>query len=119
MLSLLLFAELLAGQVVDISDGDTITVLVDQKQVQVRLHGIDCPEKSQPFGDRARQHLGPLIFEKEVTVKVPDTDRYGRTVGIVSLPDGRNVSEELVKAGLAWWYRKYAPRDEKLKELED
>ncbi len=45
-------------------------------------------------------------------------DRYGRTIGEVILPDGRIVNRELVRAGFAWWYRKYAPEDETLKELE-
>ena len=34
------------------------------------------------------------------------------------LPDGRNLNHELVKAGMAWWYRRYAPEDETLKQLE-
>src|SRR5262249_47321577 len=38
--------------------------------------------------------------------------RYGRLVGDVLLPDGRNLGQELVRAGLAWWYRQYAPPKE-------
>ena len=34
------------------------------------------------------------------------------------LPDGKSLNQELVRAGLAWWYRKYAPRDNKLEALE-
>jgi endonuclease YncB( thermonuclease family) len=52
-----------------------------------------------------------LAFGKEVTVVVRDTDRYGRTVAVVILPDGRNLNHELVKRGYAWWYRKYASHD--------
>ncbi len=47
-----------------------------------------------------------------------DRDRYGRTVGVVLLPDGRSLNHELVRAGLAWWYRRYAPDDETLAQLE-
>jgi endonuclease YncB( thermonuclease family) len=36
----------------------------------------------------------------------------------VVLPDGRNLNRELVQAGLAWWYRKYAPDDRELEKLE-
>ena len=43
------------GRVVGISDGDTITVLSKGKPVRIRLHGIDCPEKRQAFGKRAKQ----------------------------------------------------------------
>ena len=47
-----------------------------------------------------------------------DRDRYGRTVGEVLLPDGRSLNRELVRAGLAWWYRRYAPDDQTLEQLE-
>jgi micrococcal nuclease len=45
-------------------------------------------------------------------------DRYGRTIADVLLPDGPNVNHTLVKEGWCWWYRKYAPRDVILEELE-
>ncbi len=56
------------------------------------------------------------MFGKTVTVR--DQDRYGRTIADAILPDGRVVNHELVKAGMCWWYRKYAPDNETLKELE-
>ena len=46
------------------------------------------------------------------------TDRFGRLIADVLLPDGRSLNRELVKAGLAWWYRRYAADDWLLKELE-
>lgn len=47
------------GKAIAVSDGDTLTVLAPgDRQTRVRLHGIDAPEKGQPFGTRARQHLG-------------------------------------------------------------
>lgn len=93
-------------------------MLVGREQIKVRFHGIDCPERKQAFGNRARQFTGDAAFGKLVTVIVRDKDRYGRTVGEVILPDGRNLNHELVKAGLAWWYVKYAKGDEKLQRLE-
>lgn len=65
-------AETLTGKVVGIADGDTVTVLVDgHKQVKVRLHGVDCPERGQPFGNRAKQFTSEMCFGKSVTVRVP------------------------------------------------
>jgi endonuclease YncB( thermonuclease family) len=52
-----------------------------------------------------------VIGGRTVTVRVRDTDRYGRTVGEVVLQDGRSLNRELVRAGLAWWYRQYARGD--------
>ena len=59
-----------------------------------------------------------MAFGKEATVQIKDTDRYGRIVGEVILPDGLSLNKELVFVGLAWWYRKYAPDDRTLKALE-
>jgi len=97
------------GKVLGVSDGDTIAVLRMGRVVRVRLHGIDCPEKEQPFGTRAKQFTSDLAFRKEVMVYVKDTDSYGRIVAEVILPDGSSLNKELVFVGLAWWYRKYAP----------
>ncbi len=68
------------------------------KGERIRLHGIDCPEKRQAFGNRAKQFTSNLVFAKTVTVQALDRDRYGRTVGEVLLPDGRVLDEERVKA---------------------
>ncbi len=106
------------GRVVGVSDGDTIMVLHNGKGERIRLHGIDCPEKRQAFGNKAKQFTSELVFSKTVTVTVLDVDRYGRTVGEVILPDGPVLNHELVKAGLAWWYRMYAPDDGTLAQLE-
>ena len=89
------------GRVVGVSDGDTITVLHQGKPERIRLHGIDCPEKRQAFGNRAKQFTSTLVFSKTVTVQAVDRDRYGRTVGEVLLPDGRSLNRELVRAGFA------------------
>ncbi len=71
------------GRVVGVADGDTITVLHKGKGERIRLHGIDCPEKRQAFGKRAKQFTSTLVSGKTVTVHVLDRDRYGRTVGEV------------------------------------
>ncbi len=106
------------GRVVGVADGDTITVLHNGKGERIRLHGIDCPEKRQAFGKRARQFTSNLVFAKTVTVQGVDRDRYGRTVGVVLLPDGRSLNHELVRAGLAWMYRRYT-NDQNLSDLEE
>src|SRR5437016_4275215 len=98
-----------SGRVVGVSDGDTIKVMHDGKAEKVRLHGIDCPEKGQAYGTRAKQVTSTLTFGKDVRVQTYGHDKYGRTVGEVILSDGRSLNYELVRVGLAWWYQKYAP----------
>ena len=93
-------------------------MLREGKAVKVRLHGVDTPEKAQAFGTQAQKFTGELVFQQTVTVVIRDTDRYGRVVGEVLLPDGRSLNQELVKAGMAWWYRPYAPDDTTLAQLE-
>ncbi|MFH1023790.1 MAG: thermonuclease family protein [Planctomycetota bacterium] len=106
-----------ALKVVSVTDGDTLKVL-NGKTVTIRLNGIDCPEKAQAFGQKAKQFTSEMVFGKLVTVKEKGRDRYGRTIGEVILEDGRNLNRELVRAGMAWWYRQYAPKDAELEVLE-
>jgi endonuclease YncB( thermonuclease family) len=111
------WAETLTGRVVSIADGDTLTLLTpERRQVKVRLHGIDTPERRQPFGTRAREALSELAFQKPVRVEVQDTDRYGRTVGRVYVGPV-DVNAELVRRGMAWVYTRYN-RDPALPQLE-
>ncbi|NUL82946.1 MAG: thermonuclease family protein [Armatimonadetes bacterium] len=107
-----------AGEVVGVTDGDTIGVMRGGKEEKVRLHGIDCPEMGQAYGSNAKAFTSELAFGKTVEVRERGKDGYGRTIGDVVLPDGRLLNHQLVEEGLAWWYRKYAPGDKRLEELE-
>lgn len=101
------FTGTVDGQVVGVTDGDTITLLDGQRtQHKVRLAGIDAPEKAQAFGQRSKEHLSSLVFGRQVKVETAKQDRYGRTVGKV-LFDGRDANLAMVVAGLAWHYKKY------------
>ena len=104
-------------KVVGIKDGDTIELLRNGKTETVRLFGVDTPEKTQAYGQRARQFTSDLAFGKNVRLIVNNTDRYGRTVGTIILPDGRSLNEELVRNGYAWHYKAYS-NDLKLANLE-
>lgn len=95
------------GKVVGVADGDTITVLHDGKGERIRLYGIDCPEKRQAFGKRAKQFTSKMVYGKNVEVRPVTTDRYGRTIAWVYV-DGTCLNEELLRAGLAWHYKRYS-----------
>jgi len=98
-----------SGNVVGISDGDTITVMNDSRGEKIRLYGIDTPEKRQNFGTRAKQFTSGMVFGKIVEIETIDTDRYGRTVGIVHA-DGLNINQEIVRNGYAWVYTRYCKK---------
>lgn len=113
--------------VVGVSDGDTIKARCGEprnyEQIRVRLAGIDAPERRQAFGERARQHLAGLVFQRWAALECGKVDRYGRSVCLVrvapaSRPVGApalDVGLSMVSAGMAWWYRAYsreqAPED--------
>lgn len=110
------------ARVISVQDGDSITVLTsDNRQVKIRLYGIDCPERKQAFGNRARQATASAVHGKTVNVQPVEKDRYGRTVAIVTQPDGEMLNAWLVKEGMAWVYPQYCKRADicnRLKELE-
>jgi len=110
-------AATITGKVIKVLDGDTIDVLYNNKPERIRFDGIDAPEKGQPHGQKAKQFVLDLAANKIVSVNVTDTDRYGRSIGDITLPDGRNLNREVVRAGYAWHYVKYSD-DTSLAELE-
>ena len=77
----------------------TIEVLHDTNPEPVRLSGIDCPEKGQAYGKRAKQAASALLFGKDVILQTHGQDKYERTLADVVLFDGMNVNHELVKEG--------------------
>ena len=100
-------AATLAGRVVGVSDGDTVTVLTaENRQFKIRLSGIDAPEKKQPFGAFAKETLSRQLFGHAVVVEWSKTDRYGRIVGKVEV-DGVDANLEQIREGSAWVYTQY------------
>ena len=116
-------AETITGRVVGVADGDTITVLdADKVQHKIRLAGIDAPEKKQAFGNRSKESLSALAFDKTVNVETDKRDRYGRQIGKV-LVNGQDVNLVQVERGMAWFYRQYqreqSPNDRRLYEAAE
>lgn len=107
----------MTGHVVGVSDGDTITLLVAERQrYRIRLIGADAPEKAQPWGQRSKQSLSALAFDKDANVDCRAIDRWGRSDCVVFV-HGVDVALEQVRAGLAWWYRQYAKNQSREERL--
>ncbi len=110
--------ETYQATVVGITDGDTIKVLrAGNEQVKIRLAEIDCPERKQPWGTKAKQAVSELVMGRTVKIEVIDVDRYGRTVGKVFV-DEQNVNRALVEDGHCWAYVEYV-RDTQLPVLQE
>ena len=98
----------LTGRIVGVADGDTLTLLDAGKTThRIRIDGIDAPERTQPYGQRARQSLADLAHGRTARAECLKSDRYGRAVCRV-LVNGVDVGLEQVRRGLAWHYTKYA-----------
>lgn len=90
---------------------------LSESTLQIRIAAVDCPEtakfgnKGQAFGDTATDFVQETIGNKKVTVKLLARDQYQRAVSSVTYRDGplglikRDLSEELLKRGLAQVYR--------------
>ena len=110
---------IIKGKVIAITDGDTFKLLTaDSIQIKVRLANIDCPERKQPFSNKAKQFVSEAIFNKTITLHVLKKDRYRRFISNVIYDDTLSLCHELVKNGLAWHYVKYS-KDTTLQKLED
>src|SRR6476660_4780663 len=86
-----------SGLVVSVLDGDIIEVLHHRRSERIRLSGIDCPEKGQPYGQQAKQATSAMVLGKEVLLQTHGRDRTGRTLADVRLPDGTHINHKLVK----------------------
>ena len=106
----------LVGKVIKISDGDTITLLTDDKvSHKVRLNDIDAPEKKQPFGSKSRDNLASYIAGETVTVKYKSKDKYGRVLGTIYF-DNLDINLQQIKNGYAWVYKQYSKNQTYYKE---
>ena len=105
------------AKVIGVKDGDTIVVLLKNNETQtLRLAEIDCPEKSQSFGMKAKQFTSSQVYGKYITFSTITKDKYGRSIAKVYY-DNKYLSEEIIKAGFAWFYKRYS-NNKRLELLE-
>jgi endonuclease YncB( thermonuclease family) len=116
LLPLTVNAASITGMVVGVTDGDTVTLLDnDKQQHKIRLSGIDAPEKAQAFGTKSKQSLSDCAYNQTATIEYSKRDRYRRIVGKV-LVRGHDCNLHQIRSGMAWHYKKYAdeqPADER------
>lgn len=109
--------QIILGKLIDIDDGDTFTILTaDHTQYKIRLNGIDCPEKGQDFGKKAKDYTYQFCAGKTVVAELLSKDKYSRNIANVTV-NGINLNSSLVAKGLAWHYTKYS-NDANLAKLE-
>jgi len=99
-------AETCYTQALSIKDGDTIKAYCQNQEIAIRLAAIDAPEKQQAYGKEAKNYLGSLVRNKNLTIQIVNKDHYGRLVGNIFI-DKMYVNAQMVKAGYAWVYDAY------------
>lgn len=100
-------AAVFTGRVISVADGDTIRVITeDDRNIRIRIQGIDAPEHDQEFGLEAQALLSRLVKGKDVVVNSEDIDRYGRSLAQVAYFD-TDIGLYMLEHGLAWTYRNY------------
>ncbi len=117
----LIFSQILSGKIVAIKDGDTVVVIDSlNNQITLRLAEVDCPEKNQPFGTKAKQFTSDQVYLKTIKYVVTDTDRYGRSIAMIYYDsDNKYLSAEIIKAGMGWHYKRYSTSKELAKFQEN
>jgi endonuclease YncB( thermonuclease family) len=106
------------GQALEVFDGDSFLMQTMDGPADIRIFGVDSPERGQGWNRRARQSLAALLADEALELVVVDIDRYGRTVArVIRVRDGLDVGAEQVRQGNSWVYRAYT-RDPDLLALE-
>lgn len=127
-----LYSKELKGKVVNIADGDTVTIVVaddnakskflqplnnqlsSKKQYRIRLNDIDAPESKQAFGNKSKENLKNYIYQKDVVIDYESTDRYGRILGTIYYQN-KDINLQQVKDGYAWVYKQYSNKQNYIK----
>lgn len=107
-----------SARVIEVHDGDTLTVAYDGKSKRVRLFGVDSPELNQAHGKAARAGVRQLVKSHTFSVLELETDQYERPIVRMFFEDGRELNAVVVQSGFAYWYRRYAPKRTDLSLLE-
>ena len=109
------------GRIVSVYDGDTLTIepVYGGKRIKVRLHGIDSPERKQPYGEIARSFIHKNFLYKTFIIKEIDIDRYKRVVAILYLKNGISLQEILLQYGMAWVWPRYCNNCEEWEDVQN
>ena len=106
------------ANVIGVKDGDTVEVLYNEVPIVIRLEHIDCPEKKQPFGNKAKQFTSDFIFQQDARiVSQGKKDRWGRLIAVIYNEDGENLNKAIVENGYGMHFKKYSS-DMSYDELE-
>jgi endonuclease YncB( thermonuclease family) len=99
-------AATLVGKVIQVNDGDELTIFNLNRPVRIKLIGIDAPEMDQAFGVTAKQHLADLVFDKQVVVEYLGIGHGNSLIGRVLCNDA-DMNAQMIRDGAAWFDPRY------------
>lgn len=105
------------GFVSHVVDGDTYDILIEGKELRIRMDGIDAPEKGQDFYKKSKEYLGQICKDRKIRVEISKKDRWGRYIAKSYNEENQELGHLLVQEGLAWHFKKYSD-DSTLARLE-
>ena len=91
---------LVAGELVSITDGDTIQVMAAEQELSVRLAAINAPDVGECLHDKATAHLTASVSDTAISLEIVGIDQFDRTLAHVHLEE-RHINHEMVSIGLA------------------
>lgn len=97
--------QVVSGKVTKIVDGDSL--YIQGHKPQIRLWGVNAPEKHQPGYNQATQALRQLASEQTLRIEIVAPDKYGRSLGRCFFPSGAELNYELIKTGKVKEYFRY------------
>jgi endonuclease YncB( thermonuclease family) len=100
-------ADTLTGRVVDIADGDTLTLLVGRQPYKIQIAAIDAPERYQTWGDQSRTNLSRLTLNRTAVVNCSRLERWDHQSCQVTV-NGIDIGLQQIREGMAWWVRQDA-----------
>lgn len=108
LLSAVIRADTLEGRVTRIIDGDTLTLSDNaQRPRTIHLFGIDAPELTQDYGNKAKASLSARAINQAASARCHAKDRYEHDLCVLSIR-GQDIGLEQIRAGMAWWNQRHA-----------
>jgi len=100
-------ADTFTGRVVEITDGDTLILLIGRQHRTIKIAAIDAPERYQAWGDPSRTNLSRLALNQTAVATCTQLDRSGNNICKLTVST-LDIGLEQIKDGMAWWFRQDA-----------
>lgn len=94
-------AATLSGRVINIADGDTLTLLVGRQHHTLKIAAIDAPERYQAWGDRSRTNLSRLAINQNAVADCSRLDRSGHRICKITV-NTVDIGLHQIREGMAW-----------------